>query len=473
MARAGQVAFELVLQKWPGVRHITVVTGSGNNAGDGYVVALLARKKGIQVDLLELGERQRLSEDAAHHANLYIDAGGDCDDFEKINPATQLIVDAILGTGLNTPVKGRWARAIHQMNNAAAPVLALDIPSGLHADTGAVMGVAVKAAATISFIGLKQGMFTGCAREFCGKISFHALDIPARIYASEILGCRRVDWLKQKLQVTQRHRTAHKGSFGHVLIVGGCRGYSGAVKLAAEAALRAGAGLVSVATHSQHAACLNQNRPEMMVHAIESADQLEPLLLKHVSAVVVGPGLGQGKWGLELLHKVLQQSCPMVIDADALNLIAAEKTAALSALSGVRGENRVMTPHPGEAARLLGCSVAEIEADRFKTISELRHKFDCHVVLKGAGSLIASPGNMPLAVCSDGNPGMATGGMGDVLAGILGCFMAQPQAEMDDAVKSAVCLHSAAGDKAAERGEIGMLASDLFGPIRALLNRII
>ncbi len=464
MGRAGQAAFDLLTKTWPEAKRIVVVTGSGNNAGDGYCVALLALQAGRQVQVLELAERDRLTADAAYYALEYIKAGGDCVDYESLPRKCDVIVDAILGTGLNTEVKGSWASAIDDINQHMASVLALDIPSGLHADTGVVMGTAVKADHCISFIGLKQGMFTGKARDYCGVIHCHALDIPARIYSSEILACRRIDWQKLRQHVVERPRTTHKGDFGHVLVVAGNKGFSGAARLCAEAALRSGAGLVSVATHSFHAATLNTGRAEMMVHAIEGPGDMSELIDK-AGVIVVGPGLGLDAWAVDLLKTVLQSGKRSVIDADALNLLA-------SGIVALPAEGEyVLTPHPGEAARLLETDVVSIEADRFAAASNLCRKLSATVVLKGAGTLIASAGGNPPAVCSDGNPGMASGGMGDVLSGLLGTFLAQNE-NIDEAVCLGVSLHAAAADQAAKKGEAGMLAGDLFEPVRGLLNGI-
>ena len=462
MGRAGQAAFELLRNAWPEAKRIVVVTGSGNNAGDGYCVALLALQVGLEVRVLELAERERLTSDAAYYAAEYIDAGGKCTDFENLPVDCDVIIDAILGTGLNSDVRGTWATAIQAINRHKAGVLALDIPSGLHADRGTVMGIAVEADYTISFIGLKQGLFTGRARDYCGEIHFHALDIPARIYSSEILACRRIDWQKLKQRLTNRSRTAHKGDFGHVLVVGGNRGFSGAARLCGEAALRSGAGLVSVATHPFHAAVLNAGRPELMVHAVESSSDLQELISR-ASVIVAGPGLGQDTWAVELLDTVLQSGKRTVLDADALNLLASGAVT----LPG-QGEY-VVSPHPGEAARLLQTDVSAVETDRFAAVSQLSQQLQVSAVLKGAGTLIATQSGKPVAVCSEGNPGMASGGLGDVLAGLLGTFLAQNE-DTDEAVCLAVSLHAAAADVEAQQGESGLLASDLFEHVRRLLN---
>ncbi len=459
MQRAGQAVFELLHRRWPEARVVTVACGIGNNGGDGYVVARRAREAGLKVHLLQLGDPRKLKGDALRMAQAYRDAGGEAHPFDVIPPATDVVVDAVLGTGLERDVEGAWGAALQAINDHRAPVLAVDIPSGLHSDTGCVMGVAVKASATISFIGLKRGMFTGAGRECCGEIHFDALEVPARVYATQILSARRVDWVQQATRLEPRPRNAHKGQFGHVLVVGGAPGFAGAARMAGEAAARGGAGLTTIATHPDHAAVLNAGRPELMVHGVGTAEDLHPLL-KRATVVALGPGLGQDAWAMGLYREAMESGLPMVVDADGLNLLAHD---------AFHRYDWVLTPHPGEAARLLGCEAAAIEADRFKAAGDLQRRFGGAVVLKGAGTLIEGEGHRPPAVCSEGNPGMATGGMGDLLTGIIAALMAQGFGP-EEAATLGVCLHAAAADRAAARGERGMLASDLLPHLRTLLN---
>jgi NAD(P)H-hydrate epimerase len=381
--------------------------------------------------------------------------------FQGLPRRTDVVVDAVLGTGLERPVAGDWAAALTAVNQHLAPVLAVDIPSGLHADTGLELGVAVRAALTVSFIALKQGMFTGAGPDCCGDIRFHGLQVPAVVYSREILAARRVEWQRQSTQLAPRPRDAHKGRFGHVLVVGGTAGFSGAARMTAEAALRCGAGLVSLATVPPLAPMMNLGRPEIMAHGVADETQLERLLEK-ATVVAVGPGLGQGRWAEELLQRIVATHLPLVMDADALNLLAQRPQ---------RRGNWVLTPHPGEAARLLGCDVAEVQRDRFAAVRRLWDLFGGNVVLKGAGSVMFGDSRKPPAVCSDGNPGMASGGMGDVLTGLVAGFIAQGW-DQEEAALMAVCLHAAAADAcAAEDGERGMLATDLLPWCRRLLNR--
>jgi len=460
MQRAGQAAFDLLLRRWPDARRILVFTGTGNNGGDGFVVARLALQAGLKPRVLQLGDRQRIAGDAQNNALRYAALSGEWRAYVDALPQdVDLIVDAVFGTGLERDVEGKWAQALAQVNASAAPVLALDIPSGLHADTGRALGTAVQADATISFIGLKQGMFTADGPACCGAIHFDALDVPARVYASQILSAKRLDWSRQKQLLQPRSRTAHKGRYGHVLVVGGTHGYGGAGRLCAEAALRTGAGLVSLATRAEHVSAVLAARPEIMVHQVEEPAQLDHLLEK-ATVVAVGPGLGTADWGSALWKKLMDVELPLVVDADALNQLAR--------LPQGR-DDWVLTPHPGEAARLLACDVDAIHADRFAAVEKLQRRYGGVAVLKGAGTLVHDGSERPPAVCSDGNPGMASGGMGDVLTGVIAGFIAQGWG-LAQAAELGVCLHAAAADKAARAGERGLLASDLMSHIRRLAN---
>lgn len=459
MQRAGSRAFQLLQELWPQATHITVICGVGNNGGDGYVVARLARQAGLQVQLLSLGDPAKLHGDALVMADAWREQAGEIDPYAGLPKKTDLIVDAVLGTGLEREVTGHWAEALQAINRHPAPVLAIDIPSGLNSDNGMIMGCAIQADATISFIGLKQGMFTGMGPDCCGQIHFYALEIPARIYGRQILAARRIDWQKLSQRVQPRRRTSHKGDLGHVLVVGGNRGYSGAARLAAEAAARAGAGLVSVATHPAHAAQLNLGRPELMCRGVENSAELLPLL-ERASVIALGPGLGLDAWGRDMFRAAMNSGLPLVVDADALNLLSE---------APARSERWVLTPHPGEAARLLETDTQTVQADRFAALQRLQARFGGVVVLKGAGSLVGEGSSRPPAVCSGGNPGMATGGSGDLLTGIIAALIAQGS-ELMEAAELGVVLHAAAGDRAAQQGEIGMLAGDMLAELRGLMN---
>lgn len=454
MRSAGLAAFNALQQRWPEARRLTVFCGAGNNAGDGYVVAKLALQAGFEVLAYSMVDAETLSGDALTSYRDFLQAGGETQAFSSAIKAGGIIVDALLGTGLNRQVSDDYAAAIGFINRAGCPVLALDVPSGLHADSGSVLGCAVRADMTVTFIALKCGLFTGEAADCCGEVVCSSLNVPDAVLSKLPLAAQ----LLLKNPLMPRRRTAHKGHFGHVLMIGGNQGYSGAIRLAGEAALRCGAGLVSIATRSSHAGFINIGRPELMCHGVEYPAQLQPLLNK-ANVVVIGPGLGQDEWAETLLAAVLATNKTCVLDADALNLLTAQI---------IKRDNWILTPHPGEAARLLDCNNRDIGIDRFAAIRKLQAQYGGVCVLKGAGTLIADPSGV--FVSTTGNPGMASGGMGDVLAGMIGALAAQGLPSMA-AVKLAVYVHGEAADCIAEEsGERGMLASDLFPKIRELLN---
>jgi NAD(P)H-hydrate epimerase len=458
MERAGAAAFRRLLDRWSSPRNIVVVAGAGNNGGDGYVIARLALERGMTPRVLQLGDHARLRGEAAAAAMAYAEAGGLCEPFTGLPEDAGLIVDAMLGTGLERPLTGPWAEAVCQINGARAPILAVDIPSGLHADTGCVLGAAVRADLTVTFIGLKQGMFTAAGPDHCGEIRFDALQVPAMVYAGQLLAARRLDWQKERDLLPALRQSAHKGDQGHVLVVGGAPGMSGAARLSAEAALRCGAGLVTLATHPEHAPWANLTRPELMVHAAAGADDIDGAAHR-ADVVAIGPGLGLGDWSRALLERVLTLERPLVVDADALSLLAAAPR---------RREDWVLTPHPGEAARLLGVSAADIEQDRFTAVERLQRRFGGVVVLKGAGTLIRGAGHRPTGLCSDGNPGMATAGMGDALTGVIAALIGQCMGP-EQAASAGVCAHAAAADRAARGGRRGLIAGDVIRALRGTL----
>lgn len=459
MRRAGAAAFAHLRQHWPQARRIGVVCGVGNNGGDGYVLARLARLAGFEVELFALGPPR--TPQAEQVAADWIAAGGAIREAIDTELLTQydVLVDALLGIGLTRAPDGVAAKWIDSINAAAVPVFALDVPSGLDANRGVAPGVCVRARCTLTFIVSKRGLHTGMARELCGEVTLADLDVPGECFSRHSSSARliEVNALSHGLQPRARH--AHKGNHGRVLAVGGDHGFAGAIRLCAEAALRSGAGLVSVATRAEHAAALIAARPEAMVHAVESAEALHSLAAR-ADVIALGPGLGQGEWGRELFDATLASNRAQVLDADALNWLArAPRTL----------PDAVLTPHPGEAARLLGCSTSAIETDRFAAVQSLVERFGAVVVLKGAGTLVAAPRRIPVVIGA-GNPGMASGGMGDVLTGVIAALRAQDLTAFDAACVGAL-LHAAAGDiAAAEGGERGLLASDLFLPLRRLAN---
>lgn len=474
MARAGAAAFKRALRRFPEARRWLVLAGAGNNAGDGFVIARLARSEGLEVQTLLLSPASPPRGDAAIQFEAMTAAGVPVAPFAGgALPQADLIVDAMLGIGLDRPLAGRYLDAVRAVNESGAPVLAVDIPTGIHADSGAAMGAAVRATLTVTFIAGKCGLFLGDAPDHAGERVLEPLgDVPPeqlreveagadaqsrlRIFAGQ--DCRGM--------LSARRRADHKGRFGHVLVVGGGAGMGGAALLAGEGALRAGAGLVSVATHPQHAAELLRDRPELMVRAVRGAGDLAPLL-ERATVAAVGCGLGQDRWAQELFAAACASGLPRVIDADGLNLLAE------SPGPDLRGGNApplIVTPHPGEAGRLLGRSSAQVQSDRNGALAELRRRVGGVVLLKGAHTLISAAGEAPWVIDA-GNPGMATGGMGDVLTGLLAGLWAQfPAAPPENVAALAAYAHARAGDIAAAGGQRGMIASDLLAALRQVVN---
>ena len=457
MRIAGAEVFRSIRLQWPDAKSIAIFCGAGNNAGDGYVVATLALQANLTVKVYSLinpdhlvGEPLRASQDYRNQLGIIVSFEDQAID------DVDILVDALLGTGLNRPVTGLFGHAINKINLSSLPVVSIDSPSGLNADTGTVMGCAVKAHTTITFIALKQGLFTGQAAEYCGDVIYSSLKLPDDVLKDSLPSSTRVS----KKSWQPRNRCAHKGSYGHVLIIGGDVGYSGAVKLAGEAALRVGAGLVSIATHQAHAAFLNVNRPELMCHGVANVQDLS-LLINKATVVVIGPGLGQSAWAKALFDFTLASNKPLIIDADGLNLLAQSQKS---------NPNWVLTPHPGEAARLLNCTTTQIQYDRYTAALSLQSKYNGVVVLKGAGTLIASDHECIVSIT--GNPGMATGGMGDVLTGVIAGLVVQGES-LIDASQYGVYGHGYAADRAVEyNGERGLLATDLMPYLRQWVNNI-
>ncbi len=467
MTHAGAAAFHTLKTKWPFAKQILVLVGAGNNGGDGCVLAKMAQHEGMDVRIYTIGDMDNLPETARWAYETCVHSGIDISPFSlEKSLAADVIVDALLGIGISGEVRPPYRDAIDAMNQAGKPVLAIDVPSGLHADTGSKLGSTVVANVTQTFIGLKQGFYTGAGRECCGEIFLEELHVDKAFFStinpvSELLEANDFcPWMPR------RAKNTHKGDFGHVLVIGGDSGMPGAVRMAAEAAARVGAGLVSLATRVEHAACITASRPELMTHAVNKPKELIPLLAK-ASVVVVGPGLGRQNWGEALWNALFDCELPMVVDADALHWLAASTMKAK--INSQR--NWIITPHPGEAASLLDTTTAAIMHDRFYAVRELQTRFGGVAVLKGNGTLIADSAH-PIAVCGAGNPGMASGGMGDVLSGVLGGLLAQGL-PLVDAARLGVLLHAVAADRAAqEGGERGLLALDVIKKLRGVLNDV-
>ncbi|MGY3944060.1 bifunctional ADP-dependent NAD(P)H-hydrate dehydratase/NAD(P)H-hydrate epimerase [Aeromonas tecta] len=452
MTRAGGALLSYARRHWPQSSHWWIFVGPGNNGGDGYVLARLARRAGLDPVVIAARAPDRLSGDARRAADEWLAAGGTVLMFEAFTPALltppDLVVDALLGTGVHISLSSSMTKIVATINGLNAPVLAVDLPSGLNADTGRAMGAMVRASRTLTFIGIKQGMLTADGVDGVGLLDFDPLGVTPD--AEPIPAALRIDYPSLKGLLSPRRRSAHKGSNGRVLLVGGNLGMQGAILLAGQACLRAGAGLVRLCQHPDlPPASLVQ--PELMGWQV-GMDESWPTVR------VLGPGLGQDEWAKAQCERLTATGEPLVLDADGLNWLA---------LHPRHQDNWVLTPHPGEAARLLACSIDEIEADRFAAVARLQQQYGGVVLLKGAGSLICD--SRCITLCSEGNPGMASGGMGDLLSGIIAALLAQGWSA-SVATRLGAVIHGEAADCAAAEGERGMLASDLLPWIRRLVN---
>ena len=473
MQRAGHAVFAEILERYPHINSLTIYAGAGNNGGDGFVIAQLARQKGWDVQLICVGNdsvcgfAEKLTAEAKQAWQLLQQPLQEHDAVaepfsEHAEIRGELIVDALLGTGLSGEVRGAFSAAITQINASGLSVFAVDLPSGICADTGRVLGCAVKANTTLSFIGLNRGLLTHQAVDYCGQLLFDDLKVPEEVYLQVPAAAQRTN--KQDLQqcLPQRPRSAHKGRHGHVLVLGGNHHMGGAALMAAEAALRSGAGLVSLATRKEHVTASLVRIPEVMAVGVESAAHLAPLI-ERADVIVIGPGLGKDAWAQQMLQAVLRSDKPLVLDADALNLMASK-----ALFDPQSGRQTICTPHPGEAARILNCSIDELSVDRFTTVRKLQQHCGGAVILKGAGSL--SYAGTQTHLCNHGNPGMGVAGMGDVLSGICGALLAQ-KLSLEDAARIAVYIHAKVGDYVVKmQGEIGLMATDLCSALPKVIN---
>lgn len=461
MRRAGAALFELLQAKWPEVDSVTVYCGKGNNGGDGYILAGLAAAKGFKVELLR-AETADLTKTAGEARSWCLEQGAVESPATGAPPTGAVIVDALLGTGSQGRPRSPYDALIEAINRSDKPVLSADLPSGLDALLGVPAEFTVQADVTLTFVGIKRGLVTGRALNYCGQVYFDDLQIPPEAYHNT--AAQGIPWLRYEHFLPKRLKAAHKGLFGRGLLIGGGGGSGGAVLLAAESALRSGIGLLAIATvKPEHVSAILARRPEAMAGCYTNTRELNPLL-EWAEWIACGPGLGTDSWAEEMLQAALSSGRPMVLDADALNLLATQQFN-LPSTSSV-----IMTPHPGEAARLLDTDVAAIEADRFRAAEALAEQYKAWVVLKGAGSILAAPRQGVIGVCGHGNPGMAGGGMGDVLTGLILALGLQTKSP-DEAIKLAVCAHALAADRlVAGRGEIGLLAGDLPTEIGRLLN---
>lgn len=460
MERAGKAVFEQVTKHYPHAQNYVILVGVGNNAGDGYIVASLAKQAGKQVTVIAALPDRPLTGDALTAQEAWLAVGGEISHY---NPQTiktaDIIIDGLLGTGLKSEVREPFTKLIKMANDSPAPIIAIDLPSGIDADTGVVQGIAIQAELSVTFVGIKQGLVTGEGRAYAGKCEFADLGVGQAFIQLAAPSAALMNYDTTQ-GLAKRQNNSHKGSHGKLLCVGGNAGTAGAIRLTSEAALRTGAGMVKVYTHPDSVLAISLGRPELMVTTTDLNAALE-----WAACIAIGPGLGQDSWAKSTFEAVIQHcfahNKAMVVDADGLNLIAQQS-------APVALKNTVFTPHSGEAARLLDCAISDIELDRYHSARKLAETYSTTCVLKGAGSIIAN--TTKSWVCTDGNPALAVGGSGDVLTGIIAGLIAQGLTT-EQAACFGVTLHAKAGDVAAARdGERGMLPSDLFAVVRELVN---
>jgi len=446
MGRAGACVWSSIVERWPELSRITIFAGSGNNGGDAFVVAIQARQQGIAVQFIVKGDLSRQSPTSRHYHDLWLASGGDIEAWKQQTIEGELIVDGLLGIGLKSTLDQDWQVLIQAINQVDVPKVAIDIPSGLNAQTGLSQPCAINAELTVTFIGIKIGHYLADGMDYCGEILFNDLGISSSTAFSQAPALEVIDESNLFLPEKRKHNS-HKNRYGHVLVIGGDRGMAGAASLAAQAALRSGAGMVTVLVHPDCVHSLSST-PELMVQSWYEIDEK----LAQASIVVVGPGLGQSDAANDCLKRLSCVTQPMVADASALTV---------DFLKSLSDRQLVITPHPGEAAKLLATTASDVQSDRFAASNELSDRFSCTSVLKGSGSIIREPGQTPFINIA-GNPGMASAGMGDVLAGMIGAFIGQ-QLSAFEAAKTSVYLHARCAELYAEnQDESGLIASDII-----------
>ena len=454
MYRAASFAMAELLKRWPAPKSVSIVCGSGNNAGDGYLLAGALHSRQIPVQIVQVGDLSRLRGDAKQALDSVRNLGMEFSRDETITG--EVIVDALLGTGARGEVRPAFATAIERINEVSNPVLALDLPSGVDADSGGfLIDEPVCADLTTCFVGRKLALISGKACNVAGEIVTSSLEIPSSVF-DRVRGLPVLPTAEGERVLPKRQPSSHKRNFGHVLIVGGNRGMGGAALLAGEACLRTGAGLVSIVTHPDHAGNLLSRRPELMVRS-SSDGEIDPSLIAQADVIAIGPGLGVDAWAQKLLESVYTSNKPLVVDADALNLQAKS--------SSTLPPRSIVTPHPGEAARLLDTTTSMIEHDRVAAVKQLTAQLHTVGVLKGAGSLLAENGDVH-AICDIAEPALSTAGSGDVLTGIIAAAYGQLNEPLR-ATALGVYLHASAGQRAQSLADgRGVIAGDLIDAIR-------
>lgn len=469
MAAAGKAVFQHLQNDLKMPARIAVCCGEGNNGGDGYILARLAQQAGYQVDVFALIPNKEIepgTDNNAERARLaWRESGGQEKATHEYQPGIyDRVVDALFGVGLNRALEGDAAKLVQTLNDSNAKVLAVDVPSGVNANTGAVPGIAVQAYKTVCLVAYKCGLWTGQSKSHVGQLTLETLNVGDAFATQNQAAYVKVAPEHVAHSLSARLPCEHKGDNGHALIIGGQPGMSGAVVLAMKAALRCGAGKVSVACHPDVQALVAAAQPEAMVRSGGSEDEMQQLM-SQANVIALGPGLGQNQWSKAIFGWVTEYCTkadkPLIIDADGLNILASDSNPLLF------GKRLILTPHPGEAGRLLNIDANEVESDRFAALSTLRDKYKAQILLKGAGSLVTT--DKGRFILDAGSPAMASGGMGDLLTGLISGLIAQGMPEAD-AVVVAGTWHGKAGELAGTAGERGTLASDLLPYIRQLVN---
>ena len=475
MQMAAEFTLDVILREFSPVEELIIFCSKGKNSGDGFLLGSFAKEFGLEVTIVMSNTSNvikgvsRKAFEEMKDAKVKIISTKSVEKLKVSNKA--VIVDALIGTGLKGNLKKNIKESILALNKLGVklPVLSLDIPSGVNPDTGDADDIAVYADITATFVAQKRGCFTSVGKKFSGEIIYSDLEIPKNLFSKITSTSYVVDYEDSISKVVYREQDAHKGHFGNVVIVGGDRGLGGAGLLSSRAAVYSGAGLTSLVTRPEHVSASLVSCPEVMVKGVDSGQDLEEHLVKP-DVIAIGPGLGQSAWSEQMIQRVFweaeKRDVSVIMDADALNLLTKLK------LSSNLPKRLILTPHPGEASRLLNTSVAVIESNRFSAAAKIQKKFNATVVLKGSGTVIChkSGGTQKWGICDSGNPGMATGGMGDVLTGIIAGLLAQGLT-LKEAAEAGVDLHAKAADQASlEFGEAGLTSSDVINELKYLLK---
>ena len=463
MERAGKAVFEQVIKHYSHAQNYVILVGVGNNAGDGYIVASLAKQAGKQVTVIPALPDKPLTGDALTAQKAWLAVGGEISTYDPLTIKTaDIVIDGLLGTGLKSEVREPFTKLIKTANDSPAPIIAIDLPSGIDADTGAVQGIAIKAKLSVTFVGVKQGLVTGEGRAYTGKCEFADLGVGQAFIQLATPSAELINYGTTQ-GLTKRQNNSHKGSHGKLLCVGGNAGTAGAIRLTSEAALRTGAGMVKVYTHPDSVFAISMGRPELMVTTTDLNAALD-----WATSIAIGPGLGQDSWAKSTFETVIQHCVAhnkaMVVDADALKLLSR-----ISDWPSLLPEGTILTPHPGEMAVMTGQTTRDIQQDRLGVLEKYAASWGHVVILKGAYTLIGAPDGRT-ALIPVSTPALARAGTGDVLAGIIAGLCAQGLSSYEAAVAGA-WLHARAGVAAEARivNPAGVLAGDVLAEIAGVL----